>query len=91
MKTLREYIDLVDEAMNKDELLNKVTKDANKDFKQAKAGKLKSTGKDFTKGDHWQGPDKDDPSYTKNFGHGYPNSPENRKLDREITKSLKKD
>jgi hypothetical protein len=59
-------------------------------FKQAKAGKLKSSG-NFTKGDHWTGPDKDDPSYTKNFGHGYPDSPENRRYDREITKSLKKD
>ena len=60
-------------------------------FKQAKAGKLKSNGVDFTKGDHWTGPDKDDPSYTRNFGHGYPDTPSNRSHDRYVNKSLKKD
>ena len=90
MKTLREYIDLVNEAMNANDLLNKVTKDSNKLFKQAKSGKLKASG-DFTKGDHWTGPDKDDPSYTKNFGHGYPDTPSNRSHNRYVNKSLKKD
>ncbi|CAB4129360.1 hypothetical protein UFOVP112_458, partial [uncultured Caudovirales phage] len=43
------------EAISKKDLLSKVSKDLNTPFKKAKAGKLKSDGKDFTKGDHWQG------------------------------------
>lgn len=80
----------ITEAMNVNDLLNKVTKDSNKDFKKAKAGKLKASG-DFTKGDHWTGPKKNDPYYTKNFGHGYPDTPSNRSHDRDVKKSLKKD
>jgi hypothetical protein len=41
-------------------------------FKQAKAGKLKSDGKDFTKGDHWQGAKPGDYGYTGYQGHGMP-------------------
>ena len=82
---------VMDEAISKKDLLGKLAKDLNTPFKKAKAGKLKSNGKDFTKGDHWTGPDKDDPSYTRNFGHGYPDTPSNRSHDRYVNKSLKKD
>jgi hypothetical protein len=41
-------------------------------FKQAKSGKLKSDGKDFTKGDHWKGAGPDDYGYTGYQGHGMP-------------------
>jgi len=61
----------LDEAMNVNDLLSKATKDANKDFKKAKSGKLKASG-DFTKGDHWQGAKPGDYGYTGYQGHGMP-------------------
>ena len=60
------------EAISKKDLLSKVSKDLNTPFKKAKAGKLKSDGKDFTKGDHWQGAKPGDYGYTGYQGHGMP-------------------
>ena len=70
------------EAISKKDLLNKVTKDLNSD-------KFKNTPVD-PKHKGWTGPKKGDPSYTKNFGHGYADSPDNRSHDRDVNKSLKK-
>ena len=61
----------LDEAINKNDLLGKVAKDLNTQFKKAKAGKLKASG-DFTKGDHWQGAKPGDYGYTGYQGHGMP-------------------
>jgi len=69
------------EAISKDDLVNKVTKDLNSD-------KFKNTPVD-PKYKGWTGPKKGDPSYTKNFGHGYADSPDNRSHDRDVNKSLK--
>lgn len=88
-------IDRLQKHLNKEEVTEAVSDKTVKQiqglFKQAKAGKLKTGKNDFTKGDHWKGPDKDDPSYTKNFGHGYPDTPSNRSHDRYVNKSLKKE
>jgi hypothetical protein len=70
------------EAISKKDLLNKVTKDLNSD-------EFKNTPVD-PKHKGWTGPKKGDPSYTKNFGHGYADSPDNRSHDRDVKKSLKK-
>ena len=68
----RKYDQPLDEAMNKNDLLGNVAKDLNTQFKKAKSGKLKSDGKDFTKGDHWQGAKPGDYGYTGYQGHGMP-------------------
>jgi hypothetical protein len=70
------------EAISKKDLLNKVTKDLN-------SNEFKNTPVD-PKHKGWTGPKKGDPSYTKNFGHGYADSPDNRSHDRDVKKSLKK-
>ena len=62
----------IKEATNVNNLLSKATKDANKDFKKAKADKLKAAGDYFTKGDHWQGAKPGDYGYTGYQGHGMP-------------------
>ena len=77
----------VAEAISKKDLLSRVSKDLNSDeFKNTPVDPNKS----FTRGDHFTGPKKNDPYYTKNFGHGYPNTPSNRSHDRDVKKSLKK-
>ena len=73
----------LDEAMSKNDLLNKLTKDLNSD-------EFKNTPRDPNyKG--WTGPKPGDQNYTKNFGHGYPDVGSNRSHDRYVNKSLKKD
>ena len=62
----------IKEATNVNNLLSKATKDANKDFKKAKADKLKAAGDYFTKGEHWQGAKPGDYGYTGYQGHGMP-------------------
>jgi hypothetical protein len=87
MKTLREYIDLVDEAISKKDLLKQVGDKLNDpEFRKKPA----DPNKRWEKGDLYKGPDEDDPSYSKNFGHGYPDVGSNRSHNRDVEKSLKK-
>ena len=78
----KEEVNVV-EAISKKDLLNKLTKDLNSD-------EFKNAPRDPNyKG--WTGPKPGDQNYTKNFGHGYPDTPSNRRHDRYVNKSLKKE
>lgn len=81
-KTFKQFV----EAINKKDLLNKITKDLNTPFKKAKSGQLKSNGKDFTKGDHWQGAGPDDYGYTGYQGHGMPTDKQERDAKKKNNK-----
>ena len=82
MMDLIESAQTVDEALSKKDLLKQVSDKLNDpNFKKQPVDPTR-TG--------WTGPKKDDPYYSKNFGHGYPDVGSNRSHNRDVEKSLKK-
>jgi hypothetical protein len=76
------------EAIGRRDLLKQVGDKLNDpEFRKTPAA---DPAKRWERGDLYTGPGPDDPYYTKNFGHGYPDVGSNRSHNRDVEKSLKK-